>query len=77
LKELYLLSFKSYVLVINIRKNEPMKPLFFSNQMKFRAWLKEDHNKETALLVGFYKVTSGKASITGHNLSTKLYTMVG
>lgn len=41
-----------------------MEPLFFSTQLKFRAWLKKNHNKETALLVGFYKVTSGKESMT-------------
>lgn len=41
-----------------------MKPLFFSDQQKFRAWLKKNHHKETELLVGFYKVTSGKASMT-------------
>lgn len=41
-----------------------MKPLFFENQKQFRAWLKKNHDKETELLVGFYKVTSGKKSIT-------------
>src|SRR3954467_12208731 len=41
-----------------------MKPLFFSDQQKFRAWLKKNHNKETELLVGFYKVTRGKESMT-------------
>ena len=41
-----------------------MKPLFFSNQLKFRDWLKKNHTKETELLVGFYKVTSGKESMT-------------
>jgi uncharacterized protein YdeI (YjbR/CyaY-like superfamily) len=41
-----------------------MKPLFFADPLKFRAWLKKNHTKETELLVGFYKVTSGKKSIT-------------
>ncbi len=41
-----------------------MKPLFFSNPLKFREWLKKNHHKEKELLVGFYKVGSGKDSIT-------------
>lgn len=41
-----------------------MKPVFFSNPLKFREWLKKNHDKKTELLVGFYKVTSGKDSIT-------------
>lgn len=41
-----------------------MNPIFFSNQLKFREWLKKNHAKKTELLVGFYKVTSGKESIT-------------
>lgn len=41
-----------------------MKPVFFSDPLKFREWLKKNHDKKTELLVGFYKVTSGKKSIT-------------
>ncbi|HET6227145.1 MAG TPA: YdeI/OmpD-associated family protein [Bacteroidia bacterium] len=41
-----------------------MKPLFFSTHLQFRTWLKKNHKKETELLVGFYKVTSGKKSMT-------------
>jgi uncharacterized protein YdeI (YjbR/CyaY-like superfamily) len=41
-----------------------MKPTFFSNPLKFREWLKKHHADKTELLVGFYKVTSGKASMT-------------
>lgn len=41
-----------------------MKPLFFSRQEDFRKWLESNHLKETELLVGFYKVTSKKPSIT-------------
>jgi len=37
---------------------------FFENQLKFRAWLENNHNKETELLVGFYKVGTGKPSMT-------------
>ncbi|MFA7419749.1 MAG: YdeI/OmpD-associated family protein [Melioribacteraceae bacterium] len=41
-----------------------MKPLFFAKQSEFRKWLKENHKKETEVLVGYYKVASGKPSIT-------------
>jgi uncharacterized protein YdeI (YjbR/CyaY-like superfamily) len=41
-----------------------MKPKFFSDQHKFRAWLQKYHGAKTELLVGFYKVNSGKASMT-------------
>jgi len=37
---------------------------FFEDAATFRAWLLENHDKEKALLVGFYKVGSGKASMT-------------
>lgn len=41
-----------------------MKPIFFSRQADFRKWLEKNHLKETELLVGFYKVGTGKSSIT-------------
>jgi uncharacterized protein YdeI (YjbR/CyaY-like superfamily) len=41
-----------------------MKPQFFAKQSDFRKWLQKNHQKETELLVGFYKVGSGKPSIT-------------
>jgi uncharacterized protein YdeI (YjbR/CyaY-like superfamily) len=41
-----------------------MTPTFFEKQSDFRKWLKKNHEKETALLVGFYKVGSGKPSMT-------------
>ncbi len=37
---------------------------FFSTQTAFRNWLKKNHKKETELIVGFYKVDSGKPSMT-------------
>jgi uncharacterized protein YdeI (YjbR/CyaY-like superfamily) len=40
-----------------------MKPKFFATQNDFRKWLEENHDKETELLVGFYKVGSGKPSM--------------
>jgi uncharacterized protein YdeI (YjbR/CyaY-like superfamily) len=41
-----------------------MKPVFFSDQLKFRKWLEKNHQTKTELLVGFYKVGTGKASMT-------------
>jgi uncharacterized protein YdeI (YjbR/CyaY-like superfamily) len=41
-----------------------MNPTFFSTQEKFRTWLEKHHQKETELLVGFYKVNSKKPSMS-------------
>ena len=41
-----------------------MNPKFFPTQFDFRRWLEENHDKETELIVGFYKVGSGKPSMT-------------
>lgn len=41
-----------------------MSPTFFAKQSEFRKWLHKNHKLETELLVGFYKVNSGKPSIT-------------
>lgn len=41
-----------------------MEPTFFSSQNDFRKWLEENHQKETELLVGFYKVRTQKPSMT-------------
>lgn len=38
--------------------------LFFQTQEEFRNWLEKNHEKETELFVGFYKVNSGKPSMT-------------
>lgn len=41
-----------------------MKPKFFSTQDDFRNWLEANHEKADELLVGFWKVGSGKRSMT-------------
>jgi len=41
-----------------------MKPRFFPNPSVLRKWFEENHLTETELLIGFYKVGSGKASVT-------------
>lgn len=45
-------------------KHNKMEPRFFEDQKDFRKWLDKNHDKETELLVGFYKVGSGKSSMT-------------
>ena len=39
-------------------------PVFFETQLVFRKWLELNHQKEKELMVGFYKVNSGKPSMT-------------
>jgi uncharacterized protein YdeI (YjbR/CyaY-like superfamily) len=41
-----------------------MTPIFFTTQNVFREWLAANHLTETELFVGFYKVSSGKPSMT-------------
>ena len=41
-----------------------MKPTYFRAPAQFRTWLKEHHDTETELWVGFYKKGSGTPSIT-------------
>jgi uncharacterized protein YdeI (YjbR/CyaY-like superfamily) len=40
------------------------KPRFFRTPSQFRRWLETHHDTATELVVGFYKVGSGKPSIT-------------
>src|SRR5437588_1807040 len=42
----------------------PMEPTFFATPEEFRAWLAENHDKATELVVGYYKKGSGRPSIT-------------
>lgn len=41
-----------------------MDPKFFKTPAEFRKWLDANYNKKDELLVGFYKTSSGKPSIT-------------
>jgi uncharacterized protein YdeI (YjbR/CyaY-like superfamily) len=41
-----------------------MTPIFFATPLAFRKWLEKNHMKKTDLLVGFYRIDSGKPSIT-------------
>ena len=44
--------------------NLKVQPTFFATQSDFRKWLTKNHRKATELFVGFYKVDSGKPSMT-------------
>ena len=39
-------------------------PIFFANQAAFRVWLAQHYDSENELLVGFYKISTGKPSMT-------------
>ena len=41
-----------------------MKPVYFKDQFEFRQWLAENHADKNELLVGFYKISTGKPSMT-------------
>ncbi len=41
-----------------------LTPSYFKTPSDFRKWLEKNHAKKTELLVGFYKVGSGKKSMT-------------
>jgi len=44
--------------------NDFIKPTFFKTPLSFRKWLEKNHETKKEFLVGFYKVKSGKQSIT-------------
>jgi uncharacterized protein YdeI (YjbR/CyaY-like superfamily) len=41
-----------------------MTPVYFKNQEEFRNWLEKNYKTETELLVGYYKVDSGRPGMT-------------
>jgi uncharacterized protein YdeI (YjbR/CyaY-like superfamily) len=41
-----------------------MKPIFFKSPNEFRKWLEKNHATKKELFVGFYKVHTGKPSLT-------------
>ena len=41
-----------------------MTPTFFASQVEFREWLEKNYETESELLVGFYKVKTGRPSMT-------------
>ena len=41
-----------------------MEPVYFTSPIEFRHWLRDNHNMKNELIVGYYKVKTGKPSIT-------------
>lgn len=41
-----------------------MKPIFFKDSSAFRKWLEKNHDKKDELIVGYYKVATGKPSMS-------------
>lgn len=41
-----------------------MAIIFFPTQLHFRKWLQKNYNKQSELIVGYYKVDSGRPSMT-------------
>jgi uncharacterized protein YdeI (YjbR/CyaY-like superfamily) len=41
-----------------------MEPIFFESPAELRAWLEQNHDTETELLVGVYRKATGKPSVT-------------
>ena len=41
-----------------------MNPVYFKDQNEFRKWLGKNHNRESEIIVGYYKVGTGKPSMS-------------
>ena len=41
-----------------------MKPVFFATQSDLRKWFEKYYKTRTELIVGFYKVSTGKPNVT-------------
>jgi uncharacterized protein YdeI (YjbR/CyaY-like superfamily) len=41
-----------------------MPPIYFQDQKEFRKWLEKNHKSASEILVGYFKVATGKASMT-------------
>ena len=41
-----------------------MNPIFFASGDEFRTWLEENHDKENEIIVGYYKISTQKPSLT-------------
>jgi len=41
-----------------------MNPVYFQDQNEFRKWLAKNHNRESEIIVGYYKTATGKPSLT-------------
>jgi uncharacterized protein YdeI (YjbR/CyaY-like superfamily) len=47
-----------------VTNSRPSSPRFFSSPDTFRSWLEKNHARATELFVGYYKVGTGRPSMT-------------
>lgn len=41
-----------------------MNPVYFKSQNEFRKWLEKNHDRESEIIVGYYKTGTGRPSLT-------------
>lgn len=41
-----------------------MNPVYFKSQNEFRKWLEKNHDRESEIIVGYYKTGTGRLSLT-------------
>ena len=46
------------------KTSAPLNPVFFAAPAEFEAWLSEHHETESELVVGYYKVATGRPTMT-------------
>jgi uncharacterized protein YdeI (YjbR/CyaY-like superfamily) len=54
----------AFLFLLGTRTLFSVKPRFFASQNDFRQWLQANHDTADELVVGFWKVDSGKPSMT-------------
>lgn len=47
-----------------MKKPHQTGPVYFNDQNEFREWLEKNHNKESEIIAGYYKVGTGRPSMT-------------
>ena len=47
-----------------MKKTNQADPVYFNDQDEFRQWLEKNHDKESEIIAGYYKVGTGKPSMT-------------
>lgn len=47
-----------------MKKSYQTDPVYFNDQNEFREWLEKNHNKASVIIAGYYKVGTGKPSMT-------------
>jgi len=47
-----------------MKKSNQAGPVYFNSQNEFREWLEKNHDKESEIIAGYYKVGTGRPSMT-------------